>query len=391
MARPRRDNLPKYLEFNLRTRSFYYKNPAMVRKANLGRKQDAAISLARTLNAQYRIEIEKQSRRLESAVDFGSPEFDIAFPKFIAKYVASYRLKPSTSTLIRQRQERLCRRLCGLQLATIDTQILREAIADCSQFEQSKMKTLLSRFFSYAKSNGTYPTCLQNPVDDLFVDPVPPKRRQRMTLHQFKTIYEFAPQWMQWLMTLAFHLALRRVDLVNLRFDDIVGERLVSPVRKSDSEARNMEATSVDFPIHPDVRQVIVESRKSSLKLGRCPFIVHRKPARVTRRAKEALENGVLEHPAQVLPDYATKSFKKARRIAKGQTNAFEGLSSRELPTLHEIRALSSHLYERAGFDIAAVQDLMAHTDPDMTRAYQKGHARKVLRVDMMLPYSLDD
>ena len=29
----------------------------------------------------------------------------------------------------------------------------------------------------------------------------------------------------------------------------------------------------------------------------------------------------------------------------------------------------------------------MAHTDPDITRAYQKGHARKVLRVEMMLPY----
>ena len=26
-----------------------------------------------------------------------------------------------------------------------------------------------------------------------------------------------------------------------------------------------------------------------------------------------------------------------------------------------------------------------------MTRAYQKGHARKVLRVDMMLPFSVDD
>jgi hypothetical protein len=31
----------------------------------------------------------------------------------------------------------------------------------------------------------------------------------------------------------------------------------------------------------------------------------------------------------------------------------------------------------------------MAHTDPDMTRAYQKGHARKVLRVDMMLPFNV--
>jgi hypothetical protein len=35
-----------------------------------------------------------------------------------------------------------------------------------------------------------------------------------------------------------------------------------------------------------------------------------------------------------------------------------------------------------------AVQDLMAHTDP---RSYQKGHARKVLRVEMVLPYSVSD
>ena len=57
------------------------------------------------------------------------------------------------------------------------------------------------------------------------------------------------------------------------------------------------------------------------------------------------------------------------------------------MPTLHEIRALSSHLYATAGYEVAAVQELMAHTDPDMTRAYQKGHARKVLRVEMTLPY----
>ena len=31
----------------------------------------------------------------------------------------------------------------------------------------------------------------------------------------------------------------------------------------------------------------------------------------------------------------------------------------------------------------------MAHTDPDMTRAYQKGHARKVLRVELMLPFNV--
>lgn len=98
-----------------------------------------------------------------------------------------------------------------------------------------------------------------------------------------------------------------------------------------------------------------------------------------------------MEHSAQVLPDYATKAFNRARRVACKETDAFEGLARRQLPTLHEIRALDSHLYSKAGYDVSAVQDLMAHTDPDMTRAYQKGHARKVLRVEMMLPFSVED
>jgi len=125
--------------------------------------------------------------------------------------------------------------------------------------------------------------------------------------------------------------------------------------------------------------------------VGRCPFIIHRQPDRLTARASDALDGGRLEHHAQVLPDYASKRFNRARAIAAAQTNLFDGLAARELPTLHEIRALSSHLYAKAGYDVATVQDLMAHTDPDMTRAYQKGHARKVLRVEMMLPWSLTD
>jgi len=106
-------------------------------------------------------------------------------------------------------------------------------------------------------------------------------------------------------MTLAFHLALRRVDLVNLRFDDVVGDRIISPIRKTDTEARDIEATSVDFPIHPDVRGVLLEARRSSPRVGRCPFIVNRKTDRRTQRADKALEARRIEHPAQVVPESA--------------------------------------------------------------------------------------
>lgn len=389
MARIRRNALPKYLELNPHNLTFYYRNPSMPGKANLGKDQREAVRLANTLNSRHRIQCEQDAARLEVLVDLGGVPFGEAFEAFVAKYIHDYGLKSSTACLLRQRQRRLAELLGQVEVPLITTQMLREAIAAGSQFEQSKLKTLLLRFFRYAKSMGVYPPHLVNPVDDLFIDPIPQKKRQRMTLEQFHAIRRVAPRWLQWLMIMGFHLALRRIDLVNLRFDDVVGNRIVSPIRKTDSQARGMEATSVDFPIHPDVRRVIGESRRSSLRLGRCPFIIHRPPERRTKRAMEALAAGRMEHPAQVLPEFASKAFREAREIAGRNKGLFSGLSARELPTLHEIRALSSHLYAQAGYAVTAVQELMAHTDPDMTRAYQKGHSRKVLRIDMELPFGV--
>lgn len=152
MARPRQNKLPKYLEFNSRTRSYYYRNPAMQRKAALGKDAKTAIELARLLNAKYRIHVEQRATRIEAAVDFGSPPFKAALSAFVEKYIVDYRIKSSTAALLRQRRTRLTDRLGDIQVAAIDTQMLRETIERSSQFEQGKMKTLLVRFFRYAKS-----------------------------------------------------------------------------------------------------------------------------------------------------------------------------------------------------------------------------------------------
>jgi integrase len=391
MARKRRNALPKYLELNAHNLTYYYRNPAMPTKANLGKDVERAVRLANTLNARHRMREQQEIARIEACVELGGELFHTAFQDFIQKYICDYRLKSSTARRLHQRRDRLKDGLGDLRVPVIDTQLLREAIASYSQFEQTKMKTLLERFFRYAKSAGIYPSHLANPANDLFVDPIPHKQRQRITMDQFRAIYTEAPPWLRWLMTLGFHLALRRVDLVNLRFDDVMDDRIVSPIRKTDTGCRDIEATSVDFPLHPDVRRVIAEARVSSLQAGRCPFIVHRIPERKTKRAHDALAERRMEHPAQVLPEYASKAFSEARQAASRTTDLFTGLNARELPTLHEIRALSSHLYARAGYEVGAVQDLMAHTDPEMTRSYQKGHARKVLRVDRVLPWSVTD
>lgn len=63
------------------------------------------------------------------------------------------------------------------------------------------------------------------------------------------------------------------------------------------------------------------------------------------------------------------------------RTNLFDGLAARELPTLHEIRALSSHLYAKAGFEVAAVQDLMAHTDPGFRHTQSLEEIQRLTRL----------
>lgn len=386
MPRGNSNGLPRYLTLHRPNQTYYYKNPAMRRKANLGKDLDPAIRLASSLNRSYAIEHVRDIERVEAAIDVGAVPFGPAIEAFVDKYSADYRLKFSTRQRLAQRRDRLAMRIGDVQLPNITTEILRDSIHHDSPFEQAKMRTLLRRFFQFAKSRGEYPQHLPNPVDDLFVDPPSRKKRQRMTLDQFAAIHAEAPEWLRRMMVLALHLALRRVDVVNLRFVDIVGDRIVSPIRKTDTDARDIEATSVSFPIHPNVRAVIVAARESSIRSGRCPFIIHRVPERRTRRSMDALAEGRTEHPAQVLPEYASKAFARARARAVRNSHRFDGMTEHELPTLHEIRSLSSHLYARSGYATSEVQDLMAHTDPDMTRAYQRGHARKVLEVDMMLP-----
>lgn len=150
MGRPRQNKLPKYLEFNSRTRSYYYKNPGMQTKASLGKDTKTAIELAKVLNSRYRIQVQERATRLEAAVDFGSPPFEDALTSFVEKYIVDYRIKASTAALLRQRRQRLTKQLGDVQVAALNTQLLREAIACSSQFEQGKMKTLLVRFFRHA-------------------------------------------------------------------------------------------------------------------------------------------------------------------------------------------------------------------------------------------------
>jgi integrase len=282
------NSLPRYLSFHPLNRTYYYKNPGMARKANLGRDKAEAVRVVSTLNRLLAIEAERNAERLDAVIDFGAQKFGAAFEAFIEKCSNGYRLNSSTRRLLAQRRDRLASRIDDLQLPGISTRVLREAIQPDSPFERAKLRTLLERFVQFANSSGNYLQHIRNPADELFVDPPPGKLRRRMTLEQFRALFAQAADWLRHLMVLALQLALRRVDLVNLRFEDVVQDRIISRIRKTDTQARDIEATSVSFPILPDVHRVIVAARESSIRAHRCPpFTKSDHCRRISTRVRE--------------------------------------------------------------------------------------------------------
>jgi hypothetical protein len=143
--------MPKYLELNPHNHTYYYRNPSMPAKANLGKDFECAVHLASALSSRHRVRQQQEAVRLEARIELRCALFSATF---VERYIRDDRLKSSTARRLHQRRTRLTDRLGDLQLPVIDTQLLRESIASCSQFEQTKLKTLLERFFRYAKSSG---------------------------------------------------------------------------------------------------------------------------------------------------------------------------------------------------------------------------------------------
>ena len=104
MARKRRNTLPKYLELNPHDQTFYYRNPAMPAKANLGTDRQSAVRLANSLNSRQRIREQQEAARIEACLDLGAELFGTAFETFVEKYIRDYRLKSSTVQRLHQRR-----------------------------------------------------------------------------------------------------------------------------------------------------------------------------------------------------------------------------------------------------------------------------------------------
>jgi len=118
---------------------------------------------------------------------------------------------------------------------------------------------------------------------------------------------------------------------------------------------------ALDFLL-PELKRVISHCRDNVVS----PFLVHRRPDRKRQKQAETKERWT-----KVEERYLTRAFKDAREAA----DCYKGWKEEEMPGFHEVRALSLHLYKKAGKD---GQKIAGHASEGVTKNYQKEHAEVI-------------
>lgn len=270
------------------------------------------------------------------------------------KILSERQLSKVTANFYRLRLSHILKKLGDQPIRLISVSNISEFLWRYPPCISNQYRGILADIFKHAIGMGY---AKNNPA--LSTIPRPRlKKRQRMSLDGFYAIRSCAPGWLQNSMDLAIHTLQRRNDICSMRFKDIEDGYLKVVQEKT---KKHGAAAYLKIYIEPSLHSVITNCRGDNVL---APFLVHRLPE---KNLKQNLRLNNREHVAQVLPDYLTKAFNKARK----KSEFYDYLSMRERPTFHEIRALGAKLYKDSGVD---PQPLLGHTNKKMTDEYLAGH-----------------
>ncbi|WP_028471328.1 tyrosine-type recombinase/integrase [Neptunomonas japonica] len=231
---------------------------------------------------------------------------------------------------------------------------------------QRNKKSELNRFCNHLIAEEVANNLQPHPFNLLMMRPAGAKLRPRMTLKEYWTIYNAAPEvgldYIQDAMALALLTFMRRADLCALRFDEHSdGESLWKLISKSTAQGKPRRLRWL-FSQWPELRSIVSRCREKSMRHQRCPFLL-------SHMSKRSVMGDVKIHQHQILPDRLSDDF----ALVRDHTGIYNKLPKANRPGLHEVRSLGSHLYEDED-DQTKLMNAMAHSDIEMTKHYQSGH-----------------
>lgn len=338
--------LPTNLYMDARRGSYRYRRPDDGTWHGMGTDKAEAIRAAKQLNALLTARSDLISKVMGDKISMQD------FIEIFRSEILPHReLAKATLDLYAVRFRQINAALGVRAVDEITVRQVSELLDGLTPRASNQSRALLIDIFNHACAKGL---CPDNPAS-VTISRIERKERKRHTVEGIKAIREQAPAWLQNAIDLALITAQRRADILNMRFDDISGGYLHVIQQKT---AKATDAAWIRFKLTPELAAVIERCRDDVLS----PFLIHRRPQRLKQKQQQNKE-----HWTKIEDRYLTRAFKEARDAA----GCYAEWSDAEQPGFHEVRALSLHLYKKAGRD---GQKIAGHATEEMTRNYQRDH-----------------
>lgn len=342
--------LPPNLYEDTRRGSFRYRRPDTGTWHPMGTDRQKAIQAAKQLNSML-----MQGTDLVASV-LGSTDTLDAFLDYYEREVLPPReLAKATMDLFQVRAKQARAALGSKPIDQITIRMVAEFLDGLTPRASNQARAMLVDVFTHAAAKGL---CPDNPAAST-IPKIEKKQRKRHTVEGLKAIRARAPRWLQNAIDLALITAQRRGDIINMKFEDVRDGYLYVVQSKTE---RASDAGWLKFEVTPQLAAVLARCRDEVLS----PYLIHRKPERLKQKQAQSKD-----HWTKIEERFLTRAFKAAR----DEANPYKGLKDEEMPGFHEIRALSLHLYKRAGKD---GQRIAGHASEEMTKNYQRDHAEVV-------------
>ncbi|MCA9326848.1 tyrosine-type recombinase/integrase [Candidatus Saccharibacteria bacterium] len=247
----------------------------------------------------------------------------------------------------------------GVTVNALDS-LLREKAEAYESYRRHKI--LLTDIFTYAIGRGWRRDTLGNPGGALLPAKLargkkPPKQRSRLTLEQFKSLYDYSPPWLQVALDIGLRIGIRRGDLCALKFSDVRDGCLYFIPQKTEDLS---DPAALRIPLDEHLQSVI---NRAKLLRPQSDFLIHKQNRVTSGEAAGRVDRG------QVLPEQLTRAFARVRDKAMTEQPAVWQGVEQSPPTFHEVRSLCARLNRGARPD-DELQLLLGHAEFATTEIY---------------------
>ncbi len=351
---------------------FMYRTPDG-KKRGMAYDRAEAIRAARELNAYYG-EQPTLVQRIVSRPD------QVTLAEYVQRYISEtlprrrVKGKALSSAYLAETKRILARITEALGDKPIAEIRQRELAADLAGIDSAdahnQHRVRLIQIWRQAMSDELVP---QNLPERILPRDLSDRQRQRMTLDQYRVIFDQARPAIRLAMELSLNSLQRRSDVRKWRFDDQrdgFAHVIQSKTRKHGPSA--WLRIPLDLPVaHSELSRRTLGGLISACKDGvLCPFLIHEQPDRPRRAAGK-------DHPFQLTLRSISQGFADARDAC----GLFDRMPAPERPTFHELISLGQHLREKQGWSLEQIQRLRGHTSARMTEHYSDGHAWTTVQI----------